>query len=290
MSELNSFQAGERVAVITGAAGGMGRACSRRMGLTHRLVLADVAAAACVAEADALRSDGYDVAEALEVDVSDGAAVQRLAQAAAAAGPLGALVHTAGVSSDFPDWKRILRINFQGTALLLEAFLAQATHGSVVCCIASTAGHLMAPNAEVEALYDDPHAPGVFERLEALVPELAQGLGVSLSQQAYIITKRGIIRMVKDGVPDWAEKGARIVCISPGLTLTSMGRSDVRNPFTASLLAKMPLRRWGTAMDVANAANFLCSKEASFITGCDLLVDGGFVTLMTGRRAVRRFT
>jgi NAD(P)-dependent dehydrogenase (short-subunit alcohol dehydrogenase family) len=280
VAELKTYQHGRRAAVITGAAGGMGRACARRMGTSHRLVLADVSSAACEAEAEALQDDGYDVAAALAVDVSDPDGVEQLASAANAAGDLGALIHTAGLSADHPDWRRTLQVNFAGTALLLDTFLARAKPGSVACCIASTAGHFLPPSPELETIYDRPNAPDAMARLEAFVLETAAATGRAPSHLAYMASKRGILRMVKDGTLDWAGRGARIVTISPGLTLTAMGRKDVQNPFTASMLEQMPLGRWGTAMDVANAAYFLCSPEASFITGCDLLVDGGFVPLM----------
>jgi NAD(P)-dependent dehydrogenase (short-subunit alcohol dehydrogenase family) len=256
------------------------------MGLTHRLVLADVSAKACEAEAKSLGDDGYDVAAALDCDISDPASVGRLAREATAAGPLGALVHTAGLSPSIADWEPILRVNYVGTVFLLDAFLALAVPGSVACCIASTAAHMMQPNPEIEAVFDQPSAPDVMASLERLVMKAAKSNGGAPAQLAYPISKRGVLRLVKDRVKDWAAKGGRIVSISPGLIRTPMGLKEADNKasMAGQMVAMTPAGRWGTAMDIANAVHFLCSAEASFITGCDLLVDGGLIPVVTGKR------
>jgi len=79
----------------------------------------------------------------------------------------------------------------------------------------------------------------------------------------------------------WGKHGARIVTISPGLIQTPMGRKEVaETPGAAETRDAAPAGRAGTAMDIALAARFLASDEASFITGSDLKVDGGAVAAM----------
>jgi NAD(P)-dependent dehydrogenase (short-subunit alcohol dehydrogenase family) len=284
---LQSFQQGGRVAVITGAAGGMGRACSRRMGQTYRLVLADISAKACQAEAQSLRDDGYDVAVALACDIADPAAVDRLAREANAAGPLGALVHTAGLSPSMADWEPILRVNFVGTVLLLDAFVQQAVRGSVAICIASSAGYMLPLDPEVEAIFDSPRAADVMQRLELVLMKVSKAFGQKPAQLAYPISKRGVHRLVRDRVQEWAVKGGRIASISPGLIRTPMSLKESEAPSFQGLLDQMPIQRWGTAMDIANAVHFLCSEEASYISGCDLPVCGGMVAVATRRLAAQ---
>jgi NAD(P)-dependent dehydrogenase (short-subunit alcohol dehydrogenase family) len=287
--DLQTFQAGGRVAVITGAAGGMGRACSRRMGLSHRLVLAEVSAKAGEVEAKALQEEGYDVAAALACDISDPAAVERLAKAAASAGPFGALVHTAGLSPALADWEPILRVNYAGTSLLLDAFLRQAERGSVAVCIASSSAYMLPQDPELEAIFDEPHAPEVLKRLERAVMRVAKASGAAPASLAYPISKRGVIRLVKDRVQEWGAKGARITSISPGMIRTPMGLKEVEESAQAArLVATTPAGRWGTPLDIANAVHFLCSDEAAFISGCDLPVCGGMVAMVSGRKAAKR--
>jgi NAD(P)-dependent dehydrogenase (short-subunit alcohol dehydrogenase family) len=285
---LQSFQQGGRVAVITGAAGGMGRACSRRMGQTYRLVLADVSAKACEAEAKSLRDDGYDVAAALACDISDPAAVERLAQTARAAGPLGALVHTAGLSPSLADWELILRVNFVGTVLVLDAFVRQAVRGSVAVCIASSAGYMLPLDPELETIFDAPGAADVMQRLELALMKVSKAFGQAPAQLAYPISKRGVHRLVRDRVTEWAVKDARIASISPGLIRTPMSLKESESPAFQALLDQVPVRRWGTAMDIANAVHFLCSEEASYITGCDLPVCGGMIAVVSRRMAAQQ--
>ncbi|TAL00272.1 MAG: SDR family oxidoreductase [Rhodospirillaceae bacterium] len=284
---LQSYQQGGRVAVITGAAGGMGRACSRRMGHTYRLVLADVSAKACEAEAKILREDGYDIAAALTCDISDPAAVDRLAQEAAAAGPLGALVHTAGLSPSLADWEPILRVNYVGTSLLLDAFLRQAVRGSVAVCIASSAGYMLPLNPEIEAIFDSSRAPDVMKRLEVAVMKVSKAFGNTPAQISYPVSKRGVHRLVRDRVQEWADKGGRITSISPGLIRTPMSIKESESAAFQGLLEQVPIPRWGTPMDIANAVHFLCSDEASYITGCDLPVCGGSIAIATKQLAER---
>ncbi|MGE0384746.1 MAG: SDR family oxidoreductase [Gammaproteobacteria bacterium] len=255
------------------------------MGQDHRLVLADVKKDAVQAQAAGLRADGYDVAAALACDVSNPADVPALAAAASQAGPLGALIHTAGLSPAFADWEPIVRVNLVGTARILEAFLEQAGHGSVAICIASLAADLGERDPRVEALLDAPLAPDVIAKLEPFVMAAAQASGMSPRYPAYAISKRGVIRMVEDQVRHWAGNGARIVSISPGLIATPMGLQEAQTDGPAALVRMTPAGRWGTAVDIANAVRFLCSGASSFITGCDLRVDGGVAPLVTGRNA-----
>ncbi len=278
---LKTYHQGGRVAVITGASGGMGRACAQRFGLTQRLVLCDIRKDKIEAEAQSLREAGFDVAAALALDIGDQGAVKELAAQAAKAGPLGALVHTAGLSPALADWEPILRVNLVGTALLLEAFVEKAVRGSVAICIASMAGHMGEREPRLEALFDRPLSPNLIKDLDPFVIAGAKTSGMEPRYAAYSISKRAIIRMVQDRARDWAAKGARIVSISPGLMDTPMGRKEAEvTDSHATLLAMTPAGRWGTPMDIANAAYFLSSEEASFVTGCDLLVDGGIMAVL----------
>jgi NAD(P)-dependent dehydrogenase (short-subunit alcohol dehydrogenase family) len=91
---------------------------------------------------------------------------------------------------------------------------------------------------------------------------------------AYLLTKRAVIATVKREAKSlFAERKARIVSVSPGMVDTAMMQVD--NPFTQSLHAAAAIPRMGRPEEIAAVCVFLCSPAASFITGCDWLVDGG---------------
>jgi NAD(P)-dependent dehydrogenase (short-subunit alcohol dehydrogenase family) len=129
------------LAVITGAYGGTGRAVARRLGARYRLVLSGRDEPGVARLRECLEEEGYDVAAAVTADITSTRDVERLAGAAAGAGVLGALVHTAGLSPVQAPWETVVSVNLTGTALLLDAFGPLARPGSVAVCLGSSAAY-----------------------------------------------------------------------------------------------------------------------------------------------------
>ncbi len=267
--------------LITGAAGGMGRACARLFGATHDLVLSDVAADGLGKFAAELEGEGYRVLAAHVGDLCDDTLLAAIVNDLRGDSPL-TVIHTAGLSPAQADWQAIMRVNLIGSEKLLEAIEPLLLPRSVAVIIASTAAHSMPAIPDVDALLDAPLAEGFMDGIGAMVNAMAPMAGPAGARGiSYSFSKRGVVRQVERKAALWGAKGARIVSISPGLILTPMGRKELaETPGAAQVNDAAPAGRSGTAMDIALAAQFLASDAASFITGTDLRVDGGSVAAM----------
>ena len=272
------------VGVVTGAGRGMGRACADRLQhTTDVLVLVDLDADG-LAEAAATLAEGAAEAVAVVADVADRAAMAALAERVAGLGTLGPVAHAAGISPTMADWRRILTVDLAGTAHLVDACTPLVGPGTAMVCFASMAATLMgsAVDPTADAVLDDPAAPDLPDRLRA-----AMGAGVEEPGTAYALAKRGVQRLVRRAARAWGPMGGRINSVSPGIIDTPMGRQEFAGqPMMAVMRDHTPLGRTGTADELAAAAAFLCGPGAAFVTGTDLLVDGGCVAglepLMTG--------
>jgi NAD(P)-dependent dehydrogenase (short-subunit alcohol dehydrogenase family) len=260
-----------RRVLVTGGAGGMGRACASWMGAQgDSIVLTDVDAAALEAAVRDLARSGIDAA-GFACDVAEAGCVQRIAEVLRDGPPLGALVHTAGLSPVMADWRRIIEVDLVGTARVLDAVLPFVGAGSAAVCVASIAGHLMPAHPAVAALLAEPLRPDLLDALDAL-----PGRPVSHPAGAYSHAKRAVRALVARSAAAWGARGARIVSLSPGMITTPMGKLEFeQQPAMKVLLDRTPLARLGDPAEIASVVAFLCSPAAAFVTGCDLVVDGG---------------
>jgi NAD(P)-dependent dehydrogenase (short-subunit alcohol dehydrogenase family) len=272
--------------LITGAAGGMGRACARLFGMTHDLVLTDVVAAALQGFAGELERDGYTVAGVAVGDLCDDAVLASLMGCMAGGAPF-ILVHTAGLSPSQADWQTIMRVNLLGTARLMQAAEPLVLPGTVAVLIASTAGHGLPSLPDVEAIMAAALEPDLIARIAPFVEGMAVHAGpAGAGGISYSFSKKGVLQLGERKAIDWGPLGGRVVTISPGLILTPMGRREVeKTPGAATVMDAAPVGRPGTATDIAMTALFLASAQAAFITGSDVRVDGGSVSAMQHRAA-----
>jgi NAD(P)-dependent dehydrogenase (short-subunit alcohol dehydrogenase family) len=245
----------------------MGAACARRLGSGRRLLLADFNTKLLESVAGELSDQGFNVTTR-QLDVADPDGVRALA--AAVQGRCRAIVHTAGVSPMMAKPDRIYAVDLVGTALVLDAFLPIATAGTVGVFIASMAGEFGGLTPELERQL----ALAPTSELLGLVADLPQSVE---SGSAYCVAKRANQLRVQAAALAWGRRGARVVSISPGVISTPMGRLEMKQPMVTEMLKITPAGRAGTADDIAAAAAWLISEEASFISGVDLRVDGGVV-------------
>ncbi|KAH7362182.1 hypothetical protein B0T11DRAFT_280342 [Plectosphaerella cucumerina] len=257
------------VAVI--GVGGMGLSAARRIARGRLLLLADYSTDTLEAAAQSLRNDGHDV-QTHAIDVSDHASTVAFAQAAAAAGQIEAVVHTAGVSPVQASGQRVLDVDLVGTANLIDAFYAVAIPGMAMVCIASMAAHLAGP------------FPADLETHLATAP-LARLLDHPLvdasPRTAYPLAKRGNILRVQAAAKAWGLKGARINTVSPGVISTAMGQEEAKGESGAMvrhLVEGSAAGRMGSPEDITDMVEFLVGSRSSYVSGNDFLVDGGTVS------------
>lgn len=272
------------IAIVTGASGGIGRACARELGRRYGLVLNDRNKQQLGAFAESLQEEGYTVAAVVADELGEPGVAQRLVDVARAAGPLQAVAHTAGISPSLGTWDEILQVNVVATERLLLALEATLEPGLAVVLLASMGGHMQPRRPEIDALLDHPLAPDMLERMKPQLDALTRpGDRFGASSPAYGLSKRAVIRMCEARAPDWGAAGARIVSISPGLIATPMGRREAEvNPGAGDVVDNTPLGRWGTPLDIACLIDFLTSDRASFISGTDVRIDGAITPALRG--------
>jgi meso-butanediol dehydrogenase/(S,S)-butanediol dehydrogenase/diacetyl reductase len=238
-----------KVALVTGAASGIGAACAQRFHDEGARV-----AGLDMAVPDAHPCDAFvtaDVRDADAVSAVVGSVVSHL-------GPIDVLVNAAGVSSfgtadtiDEAEWSRVLDINLKGTWLVARAVV-----------------------------------PGMVERGAGSIVNLAsvEGIEGGQAQTAYNASKGGVVLLTRSMAVDYGPNGVRVNCLCPGMIETPMtvmlqepGLKGVHDWFESQHL----LGRTGKPEEVAAAALFLASDDASFVTGHALAVDGGY---LAGRR------
>lgn len=262
----------EALRIIVGAGSGIGAAVAARLADTGPLLLADVRAGALAEVADRLPGD---VSTAI-CDISDPSDVQALLKAAdESARPPAAVVITAGLSPSMAGGRRIHDVNLIGTERLICGFEALAGSGTACVVLASMAGRMIPTDENIDQILSKPLADSFFDQLDSA------GLDSDDSEIAYAVSKRGVQLSARRHASGWGARGARLVSVSPGIIGTAMGRQEAAGqPAMVDLLRASALERMGDADEVAAVVEFLVSDAASYVTGTDLLVDGGTVAAM----------
>jgi NAD(P)-dependent dehydrogenase (short-subunit alcohol dehydrogenase family) len=209
----------------------------------------------------------------LACDLTAVGAAASIAASACEAGQPVALVHTAGMSPAIADAKRIMAVNFEASRRLVETLFEIAGPGFSAVLIASMAPYIVAVDPAAAAQLFTPLDDNFWSRLLPFCPD---------GRATYALSKRGVISLCAREAPRWGARGARINSISPGIIDTPMARKEFELDGDAmqALVDLCPAGRKGNADEIASAAHFLCSDQAAFISGADLLVDGGVVAAL----------
>lgn len=239
-----------KVALVTGAGGGIGRATALAFAHSGAAVLvsdvSDEGGAETVAQIEA--QGGKAVFQ--HCDVSDGAQVKAMVAAAVEAfGRLDYAFNNAGINRitaneyDDENWDLSIGINLTGVMLCMreEAEVMLKSGGGAIVNTAS-----------INGLVGNP------------------------AQPAYTASKHGVVGLTRHGALRWAREGIRVNAVCPGVIETPMSAQAMADPAARKMIEEMtPMGRMGQAAEIAGAVVWLCSDEASFVTGLPLVVDGG---------------
>ncbi|MET1755881.1 SDR family oxidoreductase [Novosphingobium sp. RD2P27] len=253
--------------IITGAAGGMGKPAALRMADRARpLILSDVSAEKLEVLASDLRAQGARVAT-LTGDIADARFPERLVELLEGQS-ISALIHTAGLSPTMGDGQRILDVNYFGTERLLDGLAARMAPGGCAVLISSISGYMITQPTMIAAVRAMVHE----DRRDAVAAY------TQTPQMAYPISKLGVMLLVAREANRFGAKGARIVSIAPGYIDTEMGRAEASaSEQMRAMMERVSLGRMGAGDEIAAVAEFLCTRAASYVTGCDIKVDGGAI-------------
>ncbi len=259
------------VIVVIGS-GLIGQAIARRVGTGKHVLLADLRIENAQIAADVFGNAGFDVSVA-KVDVSSRDSVKELVQHALSMGDITGLIHAAGVSPSQASPSTILKVDLYGTALILEEFGNVIANGCSGVVIASMSGHRLPPLSieQNKALATTP-----VEELLSLA--FLQPDQVTDSLHAYQISKRGNALRVMAEAVHWGKRGARINTISPGVIITPLAKDELNGPRGDGyrrMIEGSAVGRAGTPDEVGNVASLLMGSDGAFITGSDILMDGG---------------
>jgi NAD(P)-dependent dehydrogenase (short-subunit alcohol dehydrogenase family) len=259
------------VVVVIGP-GQIGQAIARRVGVGKHVVLADLRPENADAAAEILANAGYEVSVAA-VDASSREAVHALVERATSLGDVTGLIHAAGVSPSQASPATILKVDLYGTALVLEEFGNVIARGGAGVVIASQSGHRLPPLS-----VEQNHALATTPTEELLDLPFLQPHQVKDSLHAYQLSKRGNSLRVMAEAVRWGRRGARVNTISPGIIITPLARDELTGPRGEGYRRMIELSaagRAGTPDEVGTVGALLMGPDGGFITGSDILMDGG---------------
>ncbi|MCG7400294.1 SDR family oxidoreductase [Caballeronia zhejiangensis] len=266
----------QEVIVVIGA-GGIGLAIARRQGFGKTVLLADFNEETLKTAAESMRNSSYAV-ETHAVDVSSRESVHALATAAAALGKVVQVINTAGLSPNMAPVERVLEVDLYGSAVVFDEFEKVIASGGAGLIISSMAGHMM-PALPPE----QDHALAYTRTEELLDLPFLQADAVPNTLVAYMIAKRANHLRVQASAMTWGARGARVNSLSPGIIVTPLALHELNSEIGdiyRTMVAASPAHRMASPDEVAIAASFLLGPDAGFITGSDLLIDGGVIAAM----------
>ena len=252
---MNTFDFNDKVALVTGGASGIGRACAETFAAGGaRVVIADLNRALGEELAAQLTADGAQVLYT-QTDVADPVAVAELIAATVSRfGALHYAVNNAGIEGErsplaetsIDEWQRVIDINMNGVFYCLRE--------------------------EIPAILNS--GGGAIVNMSSIMGVIATP-GIS----PYVAAKHAVLGLTKIAAQEYSALGVRVNAVCPAFIETPLVTKHLTEDLIAQMLPMHPIGRFGQPQDIANTVAFLCSEQAAFITGSAVNVDGGYLTI-----------
>lgn len=279
--------------VITGGGGDFGRAVGIAFGRSGPVLLTNRSVKKLEDNLEIMQSMGIEC-RAMQLDTSDRDSCFACARAAQAYAQelnteVTAVVNLAALSGNYqPGCKAMdqFAITALGPVNITDAFYDVLSSGAAMIHFASMAGHnLPMFNEKFTDIYKTCGESGFQERmyqlLRAIKPDLPENAADMTDAdekgaygRAYVLAKNFVLWYARANIMKFAKKNMRILTISPGTHLTRHIR-EMTPEKAKEQMSQNPLHRWGSPADMAETCVYLCSENAKYFTGCDILVDGG---------------
>ena len=259
----------KEVSVLVGA-GSIGQAIIRRVSAGKHVVLADYSIENAERAAKTLEDAGFECST-VRCDLASKEEIINLVNFATSRGAVKYLVNAAGVSPSQAPVEQILRVDLYGTSVLLEEFGKVIADGGSGIVISSQSGH------RLPALSQEQNEALAMTPCDELL-QLPFIQSITDTLKAYQYSKRCNVLRVMYEATRWGKRGATINSISPGIIITPLANDELHGPRKEGylkMIASSPAKRAGTPDEVGDLAEFLMSSRGRFISGADILIDGG---------------
>lgn len=263
----------KKVCVITGGGSGMGFETARQMGKDYYIIICGRNGKKLEGAVHELKAEGIE-AEAFPCDVSDYQSVEKLAAYAKEKGKVAAVIHAAGMSPHMGDAKSIMEANALGTIYINNAFFKVMGEGSCIIDVSSMSAYLTPKLVMPVGLYKysiinpELFIKKIMKRIGFFPKSVQAGV-------AYGISKNFVIWFAKQDAARFGKKGARVISVSPGNFETPMG--ELEKEEADAYTKHCAIKRFGRVSEIASLFAYCASESAGYLTGVDILCDGGLV-------------
>lgn len=261
-------------------AGSMGTAIVKRIGAGKIILLGERNEDKLKEKKQELEYQGF-IVETQKVDALNNNEVEAFAKKAASLGRLKYFIDSAGASPNQTTPEKIVALDLIATSYAIDIFSKYICEGGSGLIISSQTGYMMDFTPEIEKELSLTPTDKLKD-LDFVKKDAIANQGI-----AYITAKRtNHLRVRTAAATTWGDKGARINTISPGIIVTPLAYDEFKAAGEGyqKMIEASPAKRVGTSDEIARAAEFLLSDDSSFITGIDLLIDGGVIAAMNSGR------
>ena len=263
----------KKVCVITGGGSGMGLATAKILGKDNYIIIVGRTVKKLESALKELETEGIE-AESFACDISDGVSVNMLAAHTKKIGTISSVIHAAGMSPHMGESNKIMETNALGTINMNEAFYNVMEEGSCIIDVSSMSAYLtpkfiMPISAyKYSRINKDIFMKKMMARVNIFPKKYRAGV-------AYSISKNFVIWFAKTDAAKFGQKGIRVLSITPGSFETPM--AELEKDETAGFIKYCAIKRLGHVEEIANLLAFCSSDKAGYLTGADILCDGGCV-------------